>query len=64
MYEVKLTGEKIDSFFGAVKIAQAIGSEVYEVATGNRRWAPAAKVTAKQLRQYREGLSAYAASKK
>lgn len=64
MYEVKLTGEKFGSFFAAVKVAQTIGSEVYEITTGIRRWAPASSVTAKQLRQYREGLSAYAASKK
>lgn len=61
MYEIKTTGEKIDSFMKAIRVAEAIGSEVFEVATGLRRWAPAPKVAAKRMRQYREHCAAYAA---
>ena len=61
MYEIKTTGEKFDSFSKATRAAHAIGAEVYEVATGLRRWAPATKVSAKRMRQYREHVSAYAA---
>ena len=60
MYEIKTTGEKIESFMKAIRIAEAIGSEVFEVATGLRRWAPAPKVAAKRMRQYREQVAAYA----
>lgn len=41
MYEIKTTGEKIKSFMEAVNIAKTIDSEVFEVETGLRRWAPA-----------------------
>lgn len=61
MYEIKTTGEKFDSFMKATRAAAAIGAEVFEVATGLRRWAPAPKVTAKRMRQYREQAAAFAA---
>jgi len=61
MYEIKATGEKINSFMNAIRAAEAIGSEVFEVATGLRRWAPAPKVSAKRMRQHREHVAAYAA---
>lgn len=61
MYEVKTTGEKHNSFMAAIAAARAIGSEVFEVSTGLRRWAPAPKVTAKRMRQYHEQAAAYAA---
>ena len=61
MYEIKTTGEKIESYMKAVRIADAIGSEIFEVATGLRRWAPAPKASAKRMRQHREQVAAYAA---
>lgn len=61
MYEIKSTGEKFDSFIQATRVAATIGSEVFEVETGLRRWAPAPKVSAKRTRQYLEQKAAYAA---
>ena len=40
MYDV--AGTKFESFSAAVKAAQPLRAEVIEVATGLRRWAPAA----------------------
>lgn len=48
MYEVN--GTKFDSFFAAIAQAKAVGAEVFESATGARRWAPAAKKAAKNVR--------------
>lgn len=61
MYEIKITGEKFNSFTKAIAAARAIDAEVIEVATGLRRWAPAPKVSWKRMRQYREQSAAYAA---
>ena len=61
MYEIKITGEKFNSFTKAIAAARAIDAEVIEVATGLRRWAPAPKVSWKRMRQYREQAAAYAA---
>ena len=61
MYEIKITGEKFNSFTKAIAAARAIDAEVIEVSTGLRRWAPAPKVSGKRMRQYREQAAAYAA---
>ena len=61
MYEIKTTGEQFGSFTKAIAAASAIGAEVFEVATGLRRWAPAPKVSVERMRQYREHTAAYAA---
>lgn len=61
MYEVKATGEKFNSFTKAVAAAVVIRSEVFEVETGVRRWAPAPEVSAKRMHRYREQAAAYAA---
>ncbi len=61
MYEVKETSQKFDSFLAAVAVAKNCGSDVFEVATGIRRWTPAPKVCAKRSRQYAEQCAAYAA---
>ncbi len=61
MYEIKATEEKFDSFFSAIAAAKKISAEVFEVATGLRRWAPAPKVSATRMSQYREQAAAYAA---
>lgn len=61
MYEITATGEQFDSFFSAISAAKKIGAEVFEVATGLRRWSPAPKVSATRMSQYREQAAAYAA---
>lgn len=61
MYQVKTTGKTFSSFLTAVAAGKAAGSEVFEVETGARRWAPAAPVVPKAARQYRERLAARAA---
>jgi hypothetical protein len=61
MYQVKTTGQTFNSFLTAVAVAKVEGSEVFEVSTGLRRWAPAAPVSAKKMRLYRDGLAARAA---
>ena len=58
-YQVNETG--FNSFMAAVRFAQSVGSVVIETATGNRRWSPAAPVSAKKMRQHREHQNAYAA---
>jgi hypothetical protein len=52
MYEIKATEEKFDSFFSAIAAAKKISAEVFEVATGLRRWAPTPKVSATRMSQY------------
>ena len=61
MYQVKTTGQTFDSFMSAVACAKSANSEVFEVETGARRWAPAAPVSSKKLRQYQNQLAARAA---
>ena len=61
MYQVKSTGQTFNSFLAAVAAGKAACSEVVEVATGVRRWAPAAPVASKAARHYRERLAARAA---
>lgn len=61
MYQVKTTGETFNSFLAAVAAGKAAASDVIEVETGVRRWAPAAPVSSKKARQYREALAARAA---
>ena len=62
MYEVN--GQKFEMFMQAVRFAQPIGAEVFEVETGIRRWAPAPKVDAKRVRRYNEQKAAYEAQQK
>jgi hypothetical protein len=59
MYEIKTTGEQIPSFTAACKAGQAAKSEVIEVSTGIRRWAPVELVSAKKMRIYNERMQAY-----
>jgi hypothetical protein len=61
MYQVKTTSQTFNSFLTAVAAGKAACSEVFEVETGVRRWAPAAPIAAKAARQYRERLAARAA---
>ena len=61
MYQVKTTGQTFASYLAAVAAGKAADSEVFEVATGARRWAPAAPVGTKAARLYRERLAARAA---
>ena len=61
MYQVKATGQTFGSFLAAVAAGKAAGSEVFEVETGVRRWAPADPVDAKKSRRYRERMAAHAA---
>ena len=48
-----------DLFSKAVSYAKEINAEVYKVATGLRRWAPAASPSSKKMRLYNERLAAY-----
>jgi hypothetical protein len=64
MYTIKTTGQAVKSFVEAIKIAGAANSEVIEVATGLTRWSPLPPVSAKRMRQYREGKNARAAYEK
>lgn len=62
MYEAN--NKQFTSYTAAVREANAVKCEVFEVrADGSkcRRWAPAAPVSAKKARQYREALAARAA---
>lgn len=56
--------EEFTSYLAAVRAARAAGLEVIEIATGLRRWAPPAPVSAKKVRAYRERLSAYEADQR
>ena len=47
-YNVNGTG--FDSYFAAIKFAQAAGAEVIETATGARRWFPAPVSNKKRVR--------------
>jgi hypothetical protein len=51
--------QNFDSFLKAVNYAKDINAEVYEVATGLRRWAPAAAPSSKKMRLYKERMAAY-----
>ena len=62
MYEVN--GHKFEMFMQAVRFAEQIDAEVFEVETGMRRWYPAPKVSAKRMRRYAEHKSAYEAQEK
>lgn len=62
MYSVN--NETFDSFMAAVRAAEKIGAEVFEVETGIRRWHPAPKVDAKRMRRYHEQKAAYEAQQK
>jgi hypothetical protein len=62
MYQVN--GQKFEMFMQAVRFAQQIGAEVFEVETGIRRWHPAPKVDAKRARRYTEQKAAYEAQQK
>lgn len=64
MYEVKPSNKKFASFFDAIAFAEPLNAEIFEIATGLRRWAPLSKPTAKKMRQYREHAAAYAAQKR
>ena len=62
MYEVD--GRKFIGYMTAIEAAKKIGAEVFEVredGSKTRRWAPAAAVTAKRMRQHTEHKAAYAA---
>lgn len=50
-----------DDFLDAVRAAKPINADVYEVATGLRRWTPAQTPNAKAMRLYQERLAAYRA---
>ena len=62
MYKVE--NQEFTSYLAAVRAAEKIGAEVFEVATGIRRWTPAPKVNAKRLRYYEEQKAAFAAQSK
>lgn len=61
MYEVKSTGQKFASFSKAIEHAKAANSEIYEIETGLRRWAPIPKVSKKKLAYYEHRKAAYEA---
>jgi hypothetical protein len=62
MYKVET--QEFTSYLAAVRAAEKIGAEVFEVSTGVRRWTPAPKVTAKRARRYVEQKAAFAAQQK
>lgn len=67
VYEIRLTGEKFQSFgyLAAIKAAQKCGGEVHEIATGTRRWMPAqSQVNPKKMSAYLERKAAYDAQEK
>lgn len=64
MYTIKNTGQETESFAVAVKMAQAIDSQVIEKKTGIVRWEPAPAISNKKMRVYRERLAAHEAYKK
>ena len=45
-----VNGEGFNGFREAVNAAKSINAEVYEIATGLRRWAPAVKSTKRTVR--------------
>ena len=53
-----------NSFMKAMRYAQSIKAEVFEVETGLRRWAPAAPVSAKRMRRYENQKAAYDAQER
>lgn len=53
-----------DSFLSAVEYAKQTNSDVFEVATGLRRWTPDIKSDSKKQRMYQERLAAYQAYQK
>ena len=59
MYEAN--GIKFDSFTKAVAYADSVKVEVFGVREGRRVWAPAAPVSSKKMKMYRERLAAYKA---
>jgi hypothetical protein len=62
MYQVNET--TFNSFKAAVNFAIEANADVIEVATGLRRWTPAAKPSAAKLRRYQERKAAYEAQSK
>ena len=62
MYKVK--GKTFDSFMKAMRYAQSIKAEVFEVETGLRRWAPADPISAKRMRRYENQKAAYEAQER
>lgn len=64
MYIIETTGEKVESFTSAIRIANELNSNVIESATGIVRWEPAPAVSKKAMRRYNERLSAYDAYNK
>ena len=61
MYQITKTGEIVNLFSQAVRIAGAIGSEVTIVENGRRCWYPAPHVSSEKQRRYQEKLAAYKA---
>ena len=55
---------QFESFLAAVDYAAAHGAEVFEIATGLRRWTPSPPVDSKRQRLYRERLAAYEAQER
>ena len=61
MYTVK--GIEFTSFLAAVASAKSQGEEVFEKATGMRRWTPG-KVSSDSVRRFKEQAAAYSAQQK
>jgi hypothetical protein len=59
MYVIKKTGETFASFIEACHAGQNARSEVFQVDTGVRRWAPAEPIAEKKKRMYEQRLAAY-----
>ena len=59
MYEVN--GTKFESLSKAIAYADSIKAEVFGVRENRRVWAPAAPVSSKKMKVYRERMAAYKA---
>lgn len=63
MNEYTVNGTGFDSYFAAIKYANAIRANVIDGATGRVIWTPAPAVSATKTRRYERQLAAYTAYK-